>query len=234
MSVPGVSDADPYSILSQEEERELFAIARGESTEAAQAKDRLARSQYRWCKTICGRFIQKYPYVFQDIEEAMSSALVCLAKCLNGFDPDLGFRLSTYVGRAVESHLRREVAMWCGRPKLITSGGNDQTDRGWWEDGLACYLEPESRGAVLDRPRKLRDLLADLGANERNSRIAAEHLVGGRTLRELSEEHGVSKQRFEQIAKKESRRLGRAIPDSVEPGCREAWLLDRMRKAGQR
>jgi RNA polymerase sigma factor (sigma-70 family) len=205
------------SRLSREEEIDLFRAYRGGSKDAG---NRLASSLEPLVSYLC-RVVTRSPSIRDNI---VGAAWYGVARAMRGFDPERGFRLATYakswvfayVCDAVKKDRLNRVGIIStdtiiarnavGDPLTlidILPAGNTQIDD-WMNQGEA----KERIGRAMRVLNK-----KEIGV------IRMRYLdTPCRSMAEIGEKYGVSRQRVDQIEKKAIRKLRNALAAHNEPG----------------
>ena len=97
-------------VLSREGESKLFqelikAKKKGDHDEASRVENIIVRSNLRLVVSLA----QRSKMVSLDPHDRLSAGLMCLVRCINGFDPSKGFKFSTYLTRSVLREYQKMV-----------------------------------------------------------------------------------------------------------------------------
>jgi RNA polymerase primary sigma factor len=151
-------------------------------------------------------------------DELASEGLVTLLHAITKFDPDRGFRFSTYATHAVRRRLTRYVTRSHATRELSVD----------WQTAGA----PESRGwsyeyerNVIHSIRKVEIFLSRLSVRERyiiRSRFGWGRDFDPRTLQDLADEFGVSRERIRQLEAQALTKLRRGVRNA-ECGMSPTW-----------
>ncbi|MGE0755596.1 MAG: sigma-70 family RNA polymerase sigma factor [Pirellulaceae bacterium] len=178
-------------------------IRRGETL-----RNELLRAFFRLNLSIAGRFAnRRHPF-----DELASEGQFTLLKAVTRFDPERGFRFSTYAMHAIRRRLLRHMRgrqreRRVARPWIDELAPVDT--RRWtaaYEQRVASAVE------VVER------LLAQLSSRERyvlRSRYGWGQEFEPRTLREIAEELSVSRERVRQLEERALRKL-RELAEAVD------------------
>lgn len=136
-----------------------------------------------------------------DRDQAESAATLALLKAIDGFDPDRGFKFSTYAVRSILCELAREYKAECRHRARFVSGRRDGDDvEQQWEDTNAVDYEQvrEDTEAMREMLRHLVDRVS-LSRQERLV-LQLRHLVTEPwTLEKIGREMRITKERVRQI-----------------------------------
>lgn len=95
------------AFLTAEEERELIGVMRGGGVAGAEARERLTLNFVGMVKQIASKYHTDDRAV--EFDDLVQAGYVGLLKGLDKFDPDKGYRVSTYVHRSIVWHVQRLV-----------------------------------------------------------------------------------------------------------------------------
>lgn len=103
-----------HRLLSRDEEHALaLRSRRGDRA----ASDKLVASNLRLVVKIAREYYGPYPNLADLVQEGN----IGLVKAVRGFDPDRGFRLSTYAGRWIRAHMLQRILMDFRLVKIATT-----------------------------------------------------------------------------------------------------------------
>lgn len=91
-----IAEAKRTPLLSREEEVQLARLIRKGGTEGAQAKDRFIRANLRLVISIANSFARRNPKLA--LQDLIQEGSIGLMRAVDKFDPDRGFKFSTYAG----------------------------------------------------------------------------------------------------------------------------------------
>lgn len=221
--------------VTAEEERALIL--------AAKAGDASARRQLY--TNFVGYLYYLMPrYLSEDARDALlAEAFFGMDHALERFDPERGTRFSTFARHWIRAYISRARLASFGsftqptRPETprrisVCIEHHDKNDQeikaGYWvvdektpEDFVAEREAKHYREALLERA------LSRLGSREKA--ILHERFVENRTLQEIGDAFGLSRERIRQIESKALAKLRRYIGDAFERACiplseiRELW-----------
>lgn len=165
-------------------------------------------------------------------DDAFQEGCLGLVYAADRFDPSRGFQFSTYAGRCVFGFLRRGAnwlregarRKWAGTG--FRGGMFEIAETDWVRCGPGTSRTNEREGAGLDslplpedesRRREEAAEAARVGVwkalerlPERERRIVLGR-IGGRTLEQLGEEEGISRERIRQLEARAHQKLGRRL-----------------------
>lgn len=163
-------------------------------------RDELLRAFHKLNLSIAGRFTNR----LNNFDELVSEGQFTLLRAISRFDPERGFRFSTYAMHAIRRRLLRFVRKR-HKERQAAHAWTDETapssDRRWT---LAYQQRVSAATAVVER------LLSNLAPRERyviRSRFGWGQEFEPRTLREIAEELGVSRERVRQLEGRGLRKL---------------------------
>jgi RNA polymerase sigma factor (sigma-70 family) len=221
------SEVGPWRMLTAEEEVQLFrqmnlayfhasrirdAIRAGDDEPPARGefkrliergdslRDRLLAAFYKLNLALAGRFTNRqHPF-----DELASEGQFTILRAISRFDPERGFRFSTYAMHAIRRRILRFIGQRHRERQSVKSLGDELTPvdvRRWT---LAYEKHVIRTTEVIER------LLAQLTSRERyvlRSRFGWGREFEPRTLRDIAAELGVSRERVRQLEERALRKL---------------------------
>jgi RNA polymerase primary sigma factor len=190
-------------------QKSLIAEVEWLLAQAESCRTTLVQSNLRLVAAIAGRLAG----ALVDFEELVSEGNVILLHAVDKFDFSRGFRFSTYATNAIQRHfyrllLRRQRSL--RRERLAETELLSQT--------VAAKPEPEASDVPLVSRETLEDWMSGLESRDRSILVARFGLDASgeaRTLRSLSSEVGLSKERIRQLQFRALDKLRACIPASL-------------------
>ena len=241
-------------MLSHDEEVALARAWRDHGD--TRARERLIKSHIRMILPIARQFARRYGTPVGDL---VSEGTVGMIKGLDRYDPELGYRFSTYIGWWVRAEIRdyveRNVSVVRPRSRqsrIAADGGQPRLQRDVSLDAPVGEDEGStSRQDALIAPDDQEALVIEANLDERRREIYAKALevltprerlvVVSRhgddtraTLEDLSQALGVSRERIRQIEAKAIEKLTAAIKRQRSASFESAIMAEaRLVKAGR-
>lgn len=158
-----------------------------------------------------------------DFGELISEGHLALLRSIDKFDVNRGFKFSTYACRAILTSITRAVAMMARHRSRFPTDYDPALQKGDYVEQRRVGLEED---CIEELVEILRDNGADLTQTERQVlsqrfgvRPGSRRLRSGdqKTLRQVAEEFGVTKERVRQIQNKALRKLRDELDRRVLP-----------------
>lgn len=170
-------------------------LSRDEEYQAARNcdYDALVMSQMAWVIRIASRVATEFQY--EDIEGLVSAGAVGLSRAVRRFDPDRGFRLTTFTVRPIYWACHGEVMRNQSRCSPRNSKGRFIPTELWGDEqpqvecAPECRLEPDESGIVGK-------VLASLDSRKAD---VLRRWVDGDRLSDIAKEYGISRERVRQL-----------------------------------
>jgi len=181
------------------------------SKRADQIRNTLAVIFTKLARSIASQFSS----TINPIDELMSESQEVILRALTKFDPDRGFRFSTYLTHAIRRHLLRFLQ----RRQRDRQRTFEATDASALPETKRWTLAYEQR---MDRNvRDVEQLLQELKPRDRyvvRSRFGWGREFEPRTLQEIAAELGVTRERVRQLEQRALKQLGAlAVAKKIEP-----------------
>ena len=210
-------------------------MASNEFTPLTEAQKKLVEQNLPICKNLADRFHKRWPkFEFDDLYQ---DAVLGLIRAAQKFDPNLGFKFSTYAWNwckaLLNQHLLRNFS-------IVNYQKNDTAIREFWRDKpepdlpldapisdsvnrkvLNCFPDnaplADEKMEQDEHEYQIRKTLEDFFSDpcyrttKRDRDIIEQRIMGESTLQELGDKHGVSRERIRQLEKKNVIRLRRAF-----------------------
>ncbi|MDE2343674.1 MAG: sigma-70 family RNA polymerase sigma factor [Betaproteobacteria bacterium] len=241
-------------MLSHDEEIALARAWRDHSD--TRARDRLIKSHIRMILPIARQFARRYGASVGDL---VSEGTVGMIKGLDRYDPELGYRFSTYIGWWVRAEIRdyveRNVSVVRPRSrqsKVAVDGESPRLQRDvsldmpvGEDEGSASrqdtLIAPDDQEALVieanldERRRELYAKALEMLTPRERMVIVSRHGEDARaTLEDLSQTLGVSRERIRQIEAKAIEKLMAAIKRFRSASFESAIMAEaRLVKAGR-
>lgn len=172
--------------------------------EAEETREELARANLRLVMSIARR-VSTSP---DECDEYVAEGNTILLNAIDKFDFSRGYRFSTYATHAIQRHLYRLISRRNKRrgreatesgSALLDSSVSTPTDEPTQEDVMAAATAIIARIEDILDERSVHIVRGRFGLNDSNK---------GKSLRELGEELGISKERVRQILQQSIEKLG--------------------------
>jgi RNA polymerase sigma factor (sigma-70 family) len=169
---------------------------------AQQVRARIAEANLRLVASVARRFSR----LEQDFEELVAEGGVVLLAAIDKFDSERGYRFSTYATHALQRHYFRYTARRGRRARTEVS-----TPLSVLTDVLGAIPPETSDRESLDRLRRLIDRWDECLSKREQQVLSLRFGLGSqdeeRTLKSLSRDMGLSKERVRQIQMQALRKL---------------------------
>lgn len=176
-------------------------------TQRAQSiRDELLHAFHKLNLSLAGRFTNR----LNTFDELASEGFVVLLRAIARFNPERGFRFSTYAMHAIRRRMLRFVKSK-QRLRLAEKCWDDDAENG---DAGRWTLAYEQR--ITETIAKLEQLLARLSPRERyvlRSRFGWGREFDARTLQQVADEYGVSRERVRQLESRALKKLRAMVKD---------------------
>lgn len=178
-----------HAILTKDEE---FELAKKMKAGCKQSKDKLVLHNIRLVHKIANKFITPVPH-----DELVSVGIEALIRSLDSYDPDKGFRVTTYVYRLIYWEIKRSLS------KAPRYGQEVEYDEFIENTGDSTeFVEPD-----IDTQRYIEVAFKEAGLTDRERHIVLTLLHTDQTPREVAEALHMSRERVRQINKVAIRKL---------------------------
>jgi RNA polymerase primary sigma factor len=171
-------------------------------------RDKIVRSFYKLSYSVAARYTNRL-YTF---DELASEGHFTLLKAIARFDPERGFRFSTYAMYAIQRRLFRFMQQRSRQRKFAESNSDDVAEA----DSRRWTIEYERR--MTTATVALERLLPQLSPRERyviRSRYGWGQEFEPRTLQDIADELNVSRERIRQLETRAIRKL-RALAEPLD------------------
>lgn len=169
---------------------------------AQEIRGRIADANLRLVASVARRFSR----LEQDFEELMAEGGVVLLAAIDKFDCERGYRFSTYATHALQRHYFRYTARRSRRARTEVAAPHSVLS-----DVLEATPSETSDGESLDRLRQLVDRWDECLTKREQQVLSLRYGLGAhdeeRTLKSLSRDMGLSKERVRQIQMQALRKL---------------------------
>ena len=150
------------------------------------------------CLPACHRYAGDYAQSQEDREDLLSLAHLALTNAARHFDPNRGFKFSTYAINAIKHAMHSEFARRTRKSRTGTRVSMSHLP----QDTLPCLMRPDdplgvdARDEIEVKLQKVREAIRNLP--ERDLEIVRLKMSGA-TLKDIGEQFGVSKERVRQV-----------------------------------
>ncbi len=188
-------------LLTREEEQALSRKIRdkkGGNGKSLQARNELVERNFG----LAGLMIRKTQFLNLDSEEALSIAYQALVKAASLFNPDKGYRLSTYICSAIRKELIKAAFPRTRKLPLNTN-----------QDLLSSIIDYRENNHEIDEDtaRMLYEAIKTLSNREQRILYLRYFTEPHYTLEQVGNELRISKERVSQIQKEAEGKIGDSL-----------------------
>lgn len=196
-----------FERLTKEEETRLHQVWK--ETECPDAFRRLVESQLNWATNLAGRYTVGKRVREYEFDELEATAWYAVVRAVRLFNPERG-RLTTFVAWVVRSEMQRRDP---GGPISLPMNSHNVAEkyRGHYQaakeaQGLSKYTDPtyeeqwDSIGYLVENEKNLANVMERLAqCDQRDQEIIRLRFLKGKTLQEVADLYGLSRERIRQI-----------------------------------
>ena len=182
-------DISNHEILSKEEE---FELAKKMKAGCKESKDKLVLHNIRLVHKIANSFVTPVEH-----DDLVSVGIDALIRSLDSYDPDKGFRVTTYVYRLIYWEIKRSLSKAPRYGQEVEYDGDlDTVER------ATEFVEPD-----IDAQRYIKECFDKADLTRRERYIVLAMAEGKQNPREIAEALCMSRENVRQINKKVIRKL---------------------------
>ena len=155
-----------------------------------------------------------------EMDDLVGQACVTLIRSIELFDPNRGFRFSSYATRAIRTELSRFVV----RHRKRSHVSMEPSDLNGVRDGRTSVAEQLLRGRAVSALDLMLQNLEQREAHVVRSRFGLNDEPGGCSLQTLADEYGVTRERVRQLERRALKKLREMAMASERRSALEAMV----------